>query len=193
MGKQEVIDAAINQYSLNGYQGATLQKIAKELGIKPASIYFYYKNKECLFIDAFQQLLDNHFTEMKKIMKEVENCHIKVIFTSLIDGSIAYHRASPRETKAYISLVTAPIPEIQMYLQNNMLSFNEWLVDALYSNLNRDYPHISEEEMDKIIKKFILIANGVFWSFNVYKEENFFIQLELGKEMIENIINQIPD
>jgi AcrR family transcriptional regulator len=193
LGKQDLINAAINQYSVNGYQGATLQKIAKEIDIKPASIYFYYKNKESLFIDAFQQLLSNHSAEMERIINEIGSCSVKEIFTSLMEGTIAYHRANPRETKAYISLVTSPIPEIQIYLQSHMRGFNDWLVDSLFSTLKRDYPDISKEEMDKVIKQFMLIANGVFWGLNVYKEEDFFLQLELGKEMIETIVKQIPE
>ncbi|MDO7486917.1 TetR/AcrR family transcriptional regulator [Peribacillus frigoritolerans] len=45
MKRQELIDAALLHYSLHGYQGATMKKIADEVGIKPASIYFFIKTK----------------------------------------------------------------------------------------------------------------------------------------------------
>ncbi|UOQ94737.1 TetR/AcrR family transcriptional regulator [Halobacillus shinanisalinarum] len=192
MGRQEVIDAAINQYALNGYHGATLQKIAQEVGIKPASVYFYYKNKESLFTAAFQRILDRHFAQMKKIMKEVEDRHIEVIFHSLLDGTVSYHKENTTETTAYISLVTSPIPEIKEFIQKYMLTFNDWLKESLYSNVKRDYPHISEDEIAKINKQYILIANGVFWGIHLYKDDDFAEQIHLAREMIANVLHQIP-
>ncbi|QGS69444.1 TetR family transcriptional regulator [Oceanobacillus sp. 143] len=49
MLQKELIDAALHQYALHGYHGATMRKIATEVGIKPASIYFFIKiKKSCL-------------------------------------------------------------------------------------------------------------------------------------------------
>ncbi|MFK4997063.1 TetR/AcrR family transcriptional regulator [Bacillus sp. N9] len=41
--REKLINAAIKQYALHGYHGATVKKIADEVGIKPPSIYFSIK------------------------------------------------------------------------------------------------------------------------------------------------------
>src|SRR5699024_1528626 len=114
--KEKLIDAALHYYSQHGYQGATMRKIASMAGIKPASIYFFYKNKEDLFIDAFQQLLHDHFHAMERAISEHKDPSIEHIFSALIHGSVEHHLHDEQRTRAYIALVTSPIPEIKQHL-----------------------------------------------------------------------------
>lgn len=185
--KQKLIEAALRQYALYGYDGATMRKIANEVGIKPASIYFFYKNKEELFIAAFQQLLNNHFNKMKEVMDENQDKHVSEIFIKLLHGIVDHHTGDREGTNAYISLVNAPIPEIHTYLTTHMLQFNDWLLEKLVMALRNSYPTITESEIDRTVKKYVLIGNGVFWGINLYDGEDFKEQVEIAEEMLESI------
>ncbi|WP_457593995.1 TetR/AcrR family transcriptional regulator [Hydrogenimonas sp.] len=44
--KQKIIDAAIDLIAKNGYKGASVRKIAAEVGIRESAIYNHFKNKE---------------------------------------------------------------------------------------------------------------------------------------------------
>jgi len=189
--KQELIDAALLHYSLHGYQGATMKKIADEVGIKPASIYFFYENKEELFIAAFQQLLDNHQKEMERVFNQSQGKEIDQIFISIIHGIVAYHKDDERGTIAYISLLTSPIPEIKKFLQAHMLHFNDWLTHSFEVLINSNYSAISEEEVDFVIKQFVLLANGIFWSINLYDGEVFEEQVKVAENYIHNIFKDL--
>ncbi|WP_257350685.1 TetR/AcrR family transcriptional regulator [Pseudalkalibacillus decolorationis] len=191
MKRQELIDAALLHYSLHGYQGATMKKIAIEVGIKPASIYFFYKNKEELFIAAFQQLLENHFAEMKRILAKTSSQSVDQIFSEMLHGIVKYHKNDERGTMAYISLVTSPIPEIKLYLQKHMLHFNDWLVRSLEDLLRQSYSSISDDEMDRIIKQFALLANGVFWGINLYEGQDFEEQVHLADTFISSLFRDV--
>lgn len=186
--KEKLIDAALRHYSLHGYNGATMRKIATEVGIKPASIYFFYKNKQALFIDAFQQLLDNHFQAMQRALLENEGKPVEQILSAMLHGSVAHHKHDESGTKAYISLVTAPIPEIKQHLQNHMLTYNEWLVRSLETALKSSYPLMPAAEMEQVIKQFVLIGNGVFWGMNLYAGEDFTEQVDLADQMLHTLI-----
>ncbi|QDY46998.1 helix-turn-helix transcriptional regulator (plasmid) [Planococcus glaciei] len=48
MTREEILKAALLLYSKHGYQGATMRKIADEVGIKPASIYFFLRKQGSL-------------------------------------------------------------------------------------------------------------------------------------------------
>ncbi|MFP7492462.1 TetR/AcrR family transcriptional regulator [Terribacillus saccharophilus] len=49
----KLIEAALLQFALHGYEGASLSSIAGEVGIKKESIYSHFKSKEHLFRSAF--------------------------------------------------------------------------------------------------------------------------------------------
>lgn len=188
-----MINAAIKQYALHGYHGATVRKIADEVGIKPPSIYFFFKNKEELFAAAFKQLLDNHFEEMRCKLKENRDKPVEQIFIAMIQGIISHHKGDMEGTNAYISLVTSPIEEISKYLNIHMLRYNEWLVNILESLLKSEYPNISSSEMDRIVKKFILIGNGVFWGIKLYDNENLKEQVVLANQIIHALFEELNE
>lgn len=50
MSSVSIKQVALTQFALEGYEGASLRKIAEEVGIKKPSIYAHYKNKEDLFL-----------------------------------------------------------------------------------------------------------------------------------------------
>ncbi|MBS4208086.1 TetR/AcrR family transcriptional regulator [Bacillus sp. FJAT-50079] len=191
--REKLINAAIKQYALHGYHGATVKKIADEVGIKPPSIYFFFKNKEDLFMAAFKQLLDNHFKKMESISKENWDKPVEEIFMAMIQGIVSHHKGDMEGTNAYISLVTSPIEEISKYLYHHMLRYNEWLVDLLETLLKSKYPNISSPEMDRIVKKFVLIGNGVFWGIKLYDEENLEEQLVLANQIIHALFEEVNE
>ncbi|MGE7650695.1 TetR/AcrR family transcriptional regulator [Peribacillus frigoritolerans] len=191
MKRQELIDAALLHYSLHGYQGATMKKIADEVGIKPASIYFFYKNKEELFIAAFQHLLDNHLAEMKRILAETSSRSVDLIFSEMLHGIVKYHKDDEQGTMAYISLVTSPVPEIKLYLQKYLLHFNDWMVSSLEDLLRQSYPSLSTDEVDQIIKQFVLLGNGLFWGINLYEGQDLMEQVQIADRFISSMFRDI--
>ncbi|MBM7599182.1 AcrR family transcriptional regulator [Virgibacillus halotolerans] len=191
MSKEKLIDAALQEYSLHGYHGATMKNIASEVGIKPASIYFFFENKEKLFIAAFQQLLDNHQKEMERIFTESQGKEVSQICISMIHGLVAHHKGDERGTMAYISLVNTPIPEIKKYLQKHMLNFNNWMKQSFKDLLQSNYSSITEVEIDSVIKQYVLLANGVFWSINLYEGETFDDQVRIAENFIHNIFSEL--
>lgn len=168
-----------------------MRKIAAEVGIKPASIYFFYENKEALFIAAFKQLLDNHFTVMKEILQSNKDASVNKIFVSMLHGIVAHHTGNLQETTAYISLVTSPIPEIKKDLKKHMLHYANWLVDSLGNALRKSFPLIPSNEVDRVIKQFVLLGNGVFWGINLYEGEDFEEQVVLAEQMIQSIFEKL--
>ncbi len=189
--KQRLIDAALNQYAKHGYDGASMRKIATEVNIKPASIYFFYKDKKQLFIAAFQQLLENHFLEMQRILQENKDKSIESILKMMIHGLAKHHTGNKQATIAYISFVASPLPEMKAYLQDHMQRYNDWLVDSLEIAIKDHYPSIASEKIDRIIKQFVLIGNGVFWGIQLYEGERFTEQVELADQMLHTLFFEL--
>lgn len=188
MTKSRILEAAINQYSIYNYHGATMKKIAEEVGIKPASIYFFYKNKETLFFAAFQKILDDHFQQMKMILEDVENQPVMSIFRSFIRGSVNYHQRNTKETNAYISLVNSPPAEIKPFLHSHMQKFDLWFVEALSGCIKRDLPKISDEQANILTKQVIILMDGIFWQMILYDEAELKKHISYTLDIIEALL-----
>ncbi|MGI6453096.1 MAG: TetR/AcrR family transcriptional regulator [Syntrophomonadaceae bacterium] len=52
---QSIREAVIKLLLKEGFQGASIAKIAKEAGISPATIYIYYQNKDDMLRDVYRQ------------------------------------------------------------------------------------------------------------------------------------------
>ncbi|PPA70397.1 TetR/AcrR family transcriptional regulator [Jeotgalibacillus proteolyticus] len=193
MKHEEIIKAALLSYSKYGYQGATMKKIADEVGIKAASIYFFFENKESLFVQAFQQILQNHHDAMKSVLNIHQNEPVHRIFSAMLQGIVDHHTTNFIETSSYISLVTAPIPEIKNHLQEYMQNFNKWLTTSLEDALRRDFPTIDSSDVDRVIKQFVLLGNGVFWGINLYNEKYLKEQVHLAILMNDSLFEQLSN
>ncbi|MDQ0208368.1 TetR/AcrR family transcriptional regulator [Alkalicoccobacillus murimartini] len=62
MTSDEIKKAALFSFGRNGFDGASLSKIAEEVGIKKQSIYTHYKSKDDLFLTVLEDSLNNDLT-----------------------------------------------------------------------------------------------------------------------------------
>lgn len=62
MQKEQIIQAAITILDRDGLEGVTLRRLATELGIKAASIYWHIANKEVLLDEMANAILAEHFS-----------------------------------------------------------------------------------------------------------------------------------
>ena len=55
--KQRICDAALEHFVTYGYDGASLNQIAEMVGIRKASIYAHFTNKDALFLTLFEDAI----------------------------------------------------------------------------------------------------------------------------------------
>src|SRR5688572_7577748 len=56
--RERILDAALNIFSASGYHDTRMDDVVKEAGTSKGSIYFYFPNKEKLFIALVDQFAD---------------------------------------------------------------------------------------------------------------------------------------
>ncbi len=57
--KEELLQIAANEFSKYGYEGASLERIAKRVGITKAAIYYHFKDKDALYEAVLLYRLEN--------------------------------------------------------------------------------------------------------------------------------------
>lgn len=193
MTKDNILNSALQLYATEGYHGASMAKIAKGAGIKAASIYFFFKNKEALFQELFQHVLMEHFAYVRRRMEHVLKSgeDVETMIRTLLSTVSDYHRRHAAETRAYIALVTAPPIMAQPILKNHMQSFDQWLTSTLALILKEEC--LSTQEYETISELIVLQMDGLFWELNFYDDEKIKKQTDVAVRFILFYLKQLQD
>ena len=60
--KEKILKVSTALFSELGYKGASVRKIAKEVGIRESAIYNHYKNKEEIFLEVAKDIFSSPFS-----------------------------------------------------------------------------------------------------------------------------------
>ncbi len=64
--KAEILKKSIPLFAASGYNGVSMRQIAQTVGIKAASLYHYFPDKQSLYIAALAQAFSNHADFMRE-------------------------------------------------------------------------------------------------------------------------------
>lgn len=92
--RREIIDAAIDQFSARGYDGATLKGIAEAIDLTHAALYYYYKSKDVLLFEAVSLIL-NELLDTLKGCGGAPRAQLKSMMVAQLTYQFEYHRAMP--------------------------------------------------------------------------------------------------
>lgn len=77
--KNEILQAASKVFAHYGYDKATLDDIGKIIGLNKTSLYYYYKNKESIFIDVIKSETNEFLSGVMDKIKNIEGCKNKIL------------------------------------------------------------------------------------------------------------------
>ena len=84
----EVVDAAAKVFARRGYHGAATQDIADVLGIRQASLYYYFQSKEAALEAVCASGVDDYAVRAQKILKGNQTSSEKV-------AQLVFHHLAP--------------------------------------------------------------------------------------------------
>lgn len=88
--KELILEAAKSVFGKMGYSKATLDDIAHVIGLKKPTLYYYYKSKEMLFIEAFSQEWKDSLYRIKKIAEQEKDPRERLL--RYIRSSLRYYQ-----------------------------------------------------------------------------------------------------
>ena len=68
--KHKILKVSTTLFSELGYKGASVRKIAKEVGIRESAIYNHYKSKEEIFLEVAKGIFNSPFSSSNTDIKE---------------------------------------------------------------------------------------------------------------------------
>ncbi len=136
--KQQILKIAQRCFARYGFAKTTLDDIAAGVGVKKASLYYYYENKEAIFRDVIRLESYGILRQLKQIVDEAASPTAKLF---------AFARAEVDLFRDYINLHDL---SVQVILEVKPL------IDKLYE----DFRHQQMEILTEVLETGI--ANGVF-------------------------------
>ena len=102
--KERILDAALTLFAENGYDGTSVEQIAKAVGIKAPSLYKHYKGKEDILnalIDSAEVRYEEMFGSERNIGKIPES---REEFINMTMGRISFTIRDPiiRKTRMFL-------------------------------------------------------------------------------------------
>lgn len=132
--RTKILDAMYTLVAQKGYDKASLGQIADMIGIKKASIYYYFRSKEELFIELVQKLYKEDYNKkMEDIRKNITISDYKEAVLTLGKEFIAsyFENQMLRKVYAEIDIQTARIPALKQFVQDANGLLKDFLVQLL--------------------------------------------------------------
>lgn len=93
--KDRIFQAALKLFAQHGFEGARMEKIAAEVGINKASLYFHFKSKEEIFQELFHNIITKYRTKMKQIVTEAKDMPTKERLIAVYQNYLEFNLNNP--------------------------------------------------------------------------------------------------
>ncbi len=94
----EVVDAAAKVFARRGYHGASTQDIADVLGIRQASLYYYFESKESALELVCASGVEDYATRAQAVLKSRDSAAEKV-------ARLVFHHLAPMQERLDYTVV----------------------------------------------------------------------------------------
>lgn len=132
--KKRILDAMFDLVAQNGYDKTSISQIADAIGIKKASIYYYFKSKEEIFLCLVSELYKDEYLENSILLKkDIDKYTFQAELFGFGDKLIDSYFENPNMRKIYaeIDLQTTRIPALKMITCDTNKRLNQFLANCL--------------------------------------------------------------
>lgn len=117
-----------------GYDKTSIGQISEEIGIKKASIYYYFKSKEDIFIQLVKKLYEDDYSDKigifdQEVSKASYQKGLILLGEKFIDAY--FENKNLRKVYAEIDIQTTRIPALKEFVRTSNESFKEMLTQGI--------------------------------------------------------------
>lgn len=132
MKADHILQTAVSHFAKEGFEGASLSKIAEEVGIKKPSIYAHYKGKDDLFLSALQYSLNTQKVHLAAYFNSVRDEPLESILYGYFQW---FAKESQDNERMNFILRVAYFPPLR--LEKEVGEFFNPFMDSMHRHLTR--------------------------------------------------------
>ena len=154
--RDRIINAARTIFSVRGYDGASVLKIAESAGLAPSAIYNHYENKATLYMAVFEETADAIWGSVSSATEETT---LVEAFDHLIKSSRRVSEDFPAYSDflSYLPLEARFHPEFKKLMQRRA-EFQDQTFGTLAALGTRtgELPELHEYELKEVIRSLVM-------------------------------------
>ncbi|EPF69411.1 TetR family transcriptional regulator C-terminal domain-containing protein [Acinetobacter rudis] len=112
--RQQLLAAALDVFSLYGFNGASLDEIAQLAEMHKSNIFYYYENKEALYIEVLTSVMQKWLIPLHELKAELEPAEAISLY---LMQKIEVSRTQPKASKLYALEIIQGAPHIHAILK----------------------------------------------------------------------------
>jgi len=125
VNETKIIDAAEQVFARFGFNGATMDKISKQVGLPKANIHYYFKTKSLLYRVVLERILQEWMVAAQVFDKHKEP---RVAVTKYVESKMRFSRLRPYASKVWANEVMHGASVVGEFLETTLKT---WLEDRI--------------------------------------------------------------
>lgn len=142
--REQILQSAAKIFATEGFDRASMAKLAKECGISKANIYHYYDSKDAILFD----ILDSYLSDLRDLIlaTDVEGLDPEDRLRRVIRDVLRAYQGSDYEHQVQLNALTA-LPEDQ---QDRMRAYQRDMVRYLSDCIRAAAPQVFGDDRAKL-------------------------------------------
>lgn len=176
--RDKIKEIALTLFADNGYDAASMEKIATGVGIKKSSIYAFFTSKEALFWEIYEELEGQYHHYMEKLLTDSESTSPTERLYYLFKQYLMFFQNSSKQDGAavrtfWIRVMYFPPEALKDTLLTRALNHEKELGER-YKQIIRDgigQGLIREEPPEEILLSYYSLRQGLYSLMNVFMSD----------------------
>ncbi|MCE0493697.1 TetR family transcriptional regulator C-terminal domain-containing protein [Vibrio salinus] len=135
--EQRILRGAEQIFAEYGYRGASMDTIARHIGISKQNVIYYFSSKEELYRGVLKHIVDLWLEHM--FFSEHDGKTPESIITSYIRGKLELSRDYPYASKVFAQEIISGAPMLKNYLQEKLRPLFEKDIQIVKSWIDQGY------------------------------------------------------
>ncbi|WP_188206858.1 TetR/AcrR family transcriptional regulator [Alkalibacillus aidingensis] len=177
--KEKIKLAATKLFAEQGFLGMTMKEIANEVGIKPPSVYAFFKGKEDLFVAIYHDLLDGHLSVVESQVNH--DLPAKDQLYNILKSTIEFQYKEDLKSKFLIRLMIFPPDFLEEDIRERFAEMEQGEFNVLYQifhhGINAD--EIVDQDPRQLATTFQGLMDGLFWEMQRYSFDEMNQRMDL--------------
>ena len=155
-GRDRLIASALTLFCERGYHGASVREICDHANANPSLISFHFGGKEALLETIFEGMMSEKFSEMEKILNQVENhTDFKVRLTLFLNSYVDYYLENSEVVSLYMDQLEREHPYAIKILPETFGKLWSGLLNFLQNSQSKN---IIVSDIDCKVLAYLLIS-----------------------------------
>ncbi|WP_158968976.1 TetR/AcrR family transcriptional regulator [Paraglaciecola sp. L3A3] len=133
--KQKILAAAEKEFSLHGFKGARIQKIADRVGLPKTNVLYYFKTKEILYLALLEDILSLWNGDFDNATSDEDPASV---LAGYIADKMEISRTRPEASKIFAMEIINNAPNLSDFFRNQHKEWMEGRVAVIQEWIDKD-------------------------------------------------------